>query len=495
MVSYSDVVYYLSLLACIATGEYYKRVDDRTTKRNYGTGLGLLVTWLICGSSMIHSALMLWGNIIIIKCCNRRYIHQLSFAYTWLYLMYMNYNMDVTTNYVLWIHQVIALRLVGLAFEITMSEKVKLYSQRHSLKGDAKPLFSKHQLDSSPTSNQNILSTNRFTRSSAVGYEYADLSSAPVEPSVLDVISYTYYFIGLHRGPYYRWKTFNEHFDTPFGTLGNCRKITEHKCKKAVVFTFIYMAICRQFPAEAYNEEAFYFSHGSDYRYLYNIPQMITYVLQCQIVMMLCTSVFTEAGFGVYPTKTQPLPGFGPSAKFSLLKLASTMESVALEQEYNFAMLRCFQNDALLMGPRMRDTLRAWEMPTRYWFWTNTYKNLIKSNKEVRSAVSFLAWSLWSGISMHQMVICSTLWVHLHLENEYAEMYNTSAMKVPWDIGFSIMRLFCLIYLTPCFVLDNYSIILRYYNSIFWLYHVVLLWLILAAVVVQKQRIMSAATL
>ncbi|KAJ8731320.1 hypothetical protein PYW07_004484 [Mythimna separata] len=440
---------------------------------------------------------MVWGNIVIIKCCNKKYIHHLSFAYTWLYLLYMNCNTDVTTNYyILWIHQVIALRLVGLAFEVSTAEKWKSNAK---LKADSKPLLkpTPQPQDTTDTSNQNILSTNKTltSASSMVRFSSVDLTYPPYEPSAAEVISYAYYYIGLHRGPYYRWKTFVDHFDSPFGNLGNCRAITEHKCKKVVVFTLMYMAIRKQFPVQAYNETSFYYSHGSDYRYLYNVPLMMAYVLQYQIVMLLCTSVFTEAGLGIYPTKTQPLPGHGPTTKFSLLNLAATTEEVALEQEYNFAMLRSFQNETLLLGPRMRDTLRAWDMPTRYWFWTHTYKNMVvRSNKDVRSAVAFLAWTIWCGPTMQQMIMGTTLWVHLRLEKEYAEMYSTSAIKGPWDIGFSIMRVFCLIYLTPCFILNDASVVFRYYNSIYWVYHVVLLGLILAAMVLQKQRIISTPT-
>lgn len=63
---------------------------------------------------------------------------------------------------------------------------------------------------------------------------------------------------------------------------------------------------------------------------------------------------------------------------------SSTTASVAMEQEYNFSMLRCFENEKLFLGPRMADTMRSWDMPTRYWFRAYAYKNFMKSNKEVR---------------------------------------------------------------------------------------------------------------
>ena len=71
-----------------------------------------------------------------------------------------------------------------------------------------------------------------------------------------------------------------------------------------------------------YNEDIFYDTYGADFRYLYNIPQLAMYFLYYQAVMMLCTSVFTETGFGVYPAQCQPIPGYGPTSRLSFLTLA-----------------------------------------------------------------------------------------------------------------------------------------------------------------------------
>lgn len=68
----SDVVYYISLVICISLGSCYKKINNNEMKKNYGTGLGLLLVCLICGTSIYHTVLMVWGNIVIIKCCDRR---------------------------------------------------------------------------------------------------------------------------------------------------------------------------------------------------------------------------------------------------------------------------------------------------------------------------------------------------------------------------------------------------------------------------------------
>ncbi|CAK1551110.1 unnamed protein product [Leptosia nina] len=434
-------------------GSYYRKITDVHLKRNYGTGLGIMLACLICGTQIYHSVLMVWGNIVIIKCCDRRYVHQISLAYTWMYLLYVHiYVLDI---YVIWIHQALALRLVGLAFEIFVAQRAKTEGR---------------------------VSLTRMT----IGEN--DLLT--VDPSAIDIITYAYFFIGLHKGPYYRWKIFEDHFNSPFATLGDCRVITEQKLKKVCMCALGYLLLRMKYSPEFYYTEEFYTGgYGTDFRYLYNIPQLMSYFLQYQITMLLCTSVCTETGFGVYPAKCLPVPGFGPSARFSLLKIAAATSEAAMEEEYNFSMLKCFDHEKLLIGPKMKDTIRSWDMPTRYWFWANIYKNSLKANKEVRSAWSFFVWTIWCSPTIPQAIISMTLWVYIHLESEYSELYDTTGtMKLPWDIGFSIMRLFCLIYLTPCFIVSDTSVVLHYYNSILWIFHMLLFVLMVTAIIIYKTR-------
>ncbi|CAK1580311.1 unnamed protein product [Parnassius mnemosyne] len=447
----NDIIYFASLVICLSLGTFYKEIEKSEMKRNYGAGLGILVMCLICGHYILHSVVMVCGNVIILKCCDRRYVHQISLGYTWTYLLYLHFNLP-PNPYILHIFQTIALRLVGLACELCISDK--------------------------PRVNYREVTMDKTT----------DGEIATV-PDAVDILSYAYYFIGLHRGPYYRWKIFYDHLNTPLGALGSCRIITEEKLKKAFLCGVAYILLRMRYSPQMYDEKRFYLIYGTDFRYLYNIPLLLMYYLQIETVVMLSTGVCTEAGFGAYPAKCQPLPGCGPSSQYSVLNVITKTPEAALEQEYNFAMLNSFDTEKLLLGPKMKDTIRGWDMSIRYWFWAYAYRKFIKANKEVRSAFSFMIWTLWCGPSLPQLIISTTLWLYIHLEFEYSELYETDgSMKLPWDIGFSIMRMFCLLYLTPCYVVPDTATVLKYYNSIYWIFHVILLVLMIIAVAIFKSR-------
>ncbi|KAJ0176596.1 hypothetical protein K1T71_007775 [Dendrolimus kikuchii] len=453
-----DTIFYSSLLICMSLGSYYKKIQDPEIKRNYGAGLGILVACLICGHHIYHSVLMVWGNIIIIKCCDKRYLHQMSLAFTWIYLFYIHLNL--TGTYIIWIHQMLALRLVGLAFEMRALEKPK------------------------------------FEPKAASTSTVVAADNTMMEPTAVDIISYAYYFIGLHKGPYYRWKTFDDHFKVPFGVLGDCRVITEQKLKKALICAVGYILLYMKYSPEVLifypqvNEISISdFDNPYDKLKFLIIYEMITYIFHDTNIKI---NIYHNKL--VYPTPNQ-IPAILKDNHDSPIgghigsnRIADTRD-VALEQEYNFTMLKCFENDKLLLGPRMKNTVKSWDMPTRYWFGTYIYKNMLLSNKEVRSAFSFFMYTMWLGPSFSQVIVTSTLWVYLHLEAEYSELYKShGSLKAPWDVGYSLMRIFCLIYLTPCFVIQDAATILKYYNSIFWIYHIVMFFLILLAIVIYKNR-------
>lgn len=88
-------------------------------------------------------------------------MNYLSLVFTWMYLWYMHLN--VTNIYVIWLHQTLALKLVGLAFEMSAVH----------LKSEGKVVA---------VSKMNIT------------------DNSPPEPTATDIISYAYFFIGLHRG-------------------------------------------------------------------------------------------------------------------------------------------------------------------------------------------------------------------------------------------------------------------------------------------------------
>lgn len=137
-------------------------------------------------------------------------MHHLSLAYTWMYLIYLRYNID-STIYVFWLHQTMALRLVGLAFELCTPEKgnrptvtSKVPSTKNvnlSIKSEKPSSNTLPSKESNPKGQQSssdkmVSGSGKSSLPKTVG----DHNSVSIEPSAIDIIAYAYYFIGLHKG-------------------------------------------------------------------------------------------------------------------------------------------------------------------------------------------------------------------------------------------------------------------------------------------------------
>lgn len=139
------------------------------------------------------------------------YMHHLSLAYTWMYLVYLRYNID-STIYVLWLHQTMALRLVGLAFELctpergiarpSASNKVPgLKTINLSIKSEKPSSNTLPSKESNPKGQQSSSEKTGSTgKSSFSKMTVGDHNAVSIEPSAIDIIAYAYYFIGLHKG-------------------------------------------------------------------------------------------------------------------------------------------------------------------------------------------------------------------------------------------------------------------------------------------------------
>lgn len=55
-----------------------------------------------------------------------------------------------------------------------------------------------------------------------------------------------------------------------------------------------------------------------------------------------------------------------------------------------------------------------------------------------RTASSFLAWTVWCGLSLQQIILSSTLWVYINLEDEYSDLFKPIGSVIYYIIYFQL---------------------------------------------------------
>lgn len=104
-------------------------------------------------------------------------MHQFSFIFTWAYLTYLHLY-AIQSLYTKWVLQTVALRVVGLAFEMN-----RLQGQNR---------FQMPYAQSTATLFRENEAKMRW------GIERFEVVN--VEPTAVDMMCYAFYFIGIHKG-------------------------------------------------------------------------------------------------------------------------------------------------------------------------------------------------------------------------------------------------------------------------------------------------------
>lgn len=74
--NYDDIVYVSILLLCIAFGKFYRNFKDVEQAKLIGTGVGLLLTFIVSGWHILHP--LISGSLcaLIILLVDKRYINE-----------------------------------------------------------------------------------------------------------------------------------------------------------------------------------------------------------------------------------------------------------------------------------------------------------------------------------------------------------------------------------------------------------------------------------
>lgn len=104
----------------------------------------------------------------------------MCFVSTWAYLTYLHIYV-IQSLYTKWVCQIVALRVVGLAFEVQRLQRLNRFQVPYTA------------------------STATLYRENEVqmrwGFEPPEVIN--IEPTAVDMISYAFYFIGIHKGSTY----------------------------------------------------------------------------------------------------------------------------------------------------------------------------------------------------------------------------------------------------------------------------------------------------
>ncbi|XP_017321095.1 lysophospholipid acyltransferase 7 [Ictalurus punctatus] len=428
-----DELVYLGILAAsIPVGILFRYLSPQA-KKGAALSLGLLMTIGTCGIHTLHSLCTVLGTWLIIR-VNWRKAPPLSLGWTFLYLfffrMVMWFGLPAPPPFANAIQLLLTLKLVSLAYEVQSYH------------------FEKKKEVSS------------FSKSPVIGR----LSH---EPSLYDILSYSYCYVGIMTGPFFRYQTYVDWLEQTDPLALPCKVPCLSKLKLVPVYAALFMGVNFLFPLSYVRTDDF-LEHNFFFRFFYMVAVFFVFRMRFYSAWCGAEAGCITAGLGCYPKGAESKPGGGPTVQYS-------PEPGALV-EYDFRTIQnidCYNTDFCV---KVRHGMRYWNMTVQWWLHQYIYSSAPFRAYALRAGWTMLVSAYWHGLHAGYYLSFLTIPVciaaELSMESCVRARLGAEGQKVfDWVHWFLKMRAYD--YMCMGFVLLNASDTLHYWSSIYFLIHVV----------------------
>lgn len=455
-----DIIYLVLLGSCIGFGHFYRKVQESSQKIWIGTAFGLLLVLLASGFHTLHMLFCYLVSALIIIYFNRKKCHLFCFAfmfgYLFLFRMASSLCFQAPAGHSNMILMILTLRLVGLSFEVNAAHlRAAEIGRAKKSEGDDKP-------PEAP------LSENE---------------KALLKLDMLDVLNYSFNYVGILTGPYYTYKTFRDAIFLPFSAKARCNESTLEKLKVVPLYAGLFLLVSYIWPLDYATSAEFYEERSFFYRLMYVWPTFFIFRMRIYTGIMLSECVCTMAGFGAYPKACESKSGHGP------IKDYSAMISNPDDQEYDFETIRNIDVVNTEKCWTFREAMKYWNMCVQYWMAMYVYKRF--PSRKYRTAATLAVSALWHGVyAGYYFCICAAPF-YLPLEDLYYKLFikdATGTKRQVLNVICWISKFFAFSYMGIAFLLLTIEKIWFYYGSVYHFPYIMWATLYVVGVSIAKNR-------
>ncbi|KPJ08187.1 Lysophospholipid acyltransferase 7 [Papilio machaon] len=461
----NDLIYLGLLLFSVFIGRYYRSIGSVQAKKWVGSIIGLLLIVTVSGYNAIHPIFSALLGITIIKLTTVRYCHVatffLMFGYLFFFRLADKFGLPLSSGQTNLIEMIIVLRVVGVAFEINGS-----------------------WITVGKTKKQE----NDDNKSQVKGIDRDDDFVEIINPCYADLFHYTFNYVGLLTGPYYRYRTFDDYFHLPFSKYVDCTGFTINTLKIVPLYVSLYLALSNLWPLEYILSE----DHNNRnflYRMLYPWALFAAFRQRVYSGMTLAESVCTSAGLGAYPVQGRNRTGHGPTVGY--LKLKKMSEEEAKSAQYDFITVESMDVWGCETVVTLRDSMKVWNKAVQYWVAMVVYKRFPVKLLKIHAALFVSV--IWHGYHAGYFFCIYFCPFYLMAEDIYYKLYYKDATGTKKKIiGFIMwfLRSHSESYQAAAFLLLTFDRIWIYYSSVYhYWYGVWFAFLILGLLLNQVHKI------
>ncbi|KAM3822485.1 lysophospholipid acyltransferase 7-like isoform 2-T2 [Vipera latastei] len=359
-ISSVGIAYTAFLFVPIPIGFFFKKRGLKFKK--YGAAaVGLGLTLAACGIHTIHSFATIMGTWIIIK-ISPKHSHSLTLGWTFLYLLYFHkftfFKFPQTTHLTKSVQLLLTLKMVSVANEV--QEFIQLKEQE----------------------------VTSGTKSPAVGV-------IPEIPGLAEILCYSYCYVGLMTGLFYRYRTYHDWLNQPNPSEIPTWKPLLYRLMMMPLFATSFLAVSHIFPPE-YVENAAFYEKGLRFRLFYMVPVSFVFRMRNYVTWYGAESACITAGLGAYPTCANSRPGKGPTVEYE--SLSQSADGKASSVAYDYETIRNIDPYGTEFCIKVKDGIRCWNMTVQWWLYQYTYKNTPSLPYAIRSVWTMAISAYWHGL-------------------------------------------------------------------------------------------------
>ncbi|XP_062321812.1 lysophospholipid acyltransferase 7 isoform X2 [Osmerus eperlanus] len=327
-----DELVYLGILAASIPIGFLFRYLSPPVKQGAALLVGLSITIATCQIHTLHSLLTVLGTWVIIK-SNWQMAPALSLGWSFLYLLFFRmvtwFNLPAPTPFANAIQLLLTLKMVSIANEVKSFHEEK-----------------KKEVSS-------------FSKSPVIG----GLSQ---EPSLYDIVAYSYCYVGIMTGPFFRFQTYMDWLRQPRPLSLPGQEPCLQRLKLVPVYAGLFLAVNSVYPLSYVRTEEF-LEHNYFFRLFY--MTLVFFVFRMRFYAAWCGAEAgcISAGLGCYPEGALSKPGGGPTVNYSL--------DPDVPAVYDFKTIQnidCYNTDFCV---KVRHGMRYWNMTVQWWLHHYIYPN------------------------------------------------------------------------------------------------------------------------
>ncbi|XP_063157292.1 lysophospholipid acyltransferase 7-like [Candoia aspera] len=436
-ISSDGIVYTAFLFVPIPLGFFFKKKGLKVKK--YGAAAaGLALMLAACGIHTVHSLVTILGTWIIIK-ISPRYSHHLTLGWTFSYLLFFHkftsFKFPQTTHLTKSVQLLFTLKMVSLANEV--QELIQAKKQE----------------------------VTTFTKSPMIG-------AIPQMPGLVEMLCYSYCYVGLMTGLFYRYRTYHDWLNQPDPSVIPTWKPLLFRLIMIPVFATSFLVISHIFPPDYVQSNAFY-ERGLGFRLFYMMPVSFVFRMRNYVTWYGAESACITAGLGAYPTSANSQSGRGPTVEYESLNLSA--DGKASSVAYDYETIRNIDPYGTEFCAKVKDGIHCWNMTVQWWLAHYTYKNAPFRSYGMRTAWTMFISAYWHGLRpgyhLSFLTIPLCLAAEGAMETGFLRHLSPSGRACgDWIHWFLKMRAYD--YVCVGFLLRTFEGTIRYWHSVYYCVHV-----------------------